>query len=35
MNAVTNSIINGKEDPIDVQIFDVENLLMLFGLKSV
>ena len=24
MNAVTNSIINGKEDPIDVQIFDVD-----------
>ena len=24
MNAITNSVINGKESPIDIQIFDIE-----------
>ena len=24
VNAVTNSVINGNEDPIDVQVYDVE-----------
>ena len=24
LNAVMNSVVNGKEDPVDVQVFDVE-----------
>jgi hypothetical protein len=24
LNAVSNSVVNGQEDPIDVQVFDVE-----------
>ena len=24
LNAINNSVINGKEDPVDIQIFDVE-----------
>ena len=24
LNAITNSVINGKEDPIDIQLFDIE-----------
>ena len=24
LNAINNSVINGKEDPVDVQLFDVE-----------
>ena len=24
LNAITNSVVNGKEDPVDIQVFDVE-----------
>ena len=24
VNAVTNSVVNGQEDPIDIQVFDIE-----------
>ena len=24
LNAITNSVVNGKEDPVDIQLFDVE-----------
>ena len=24
VNAITNSVVNGKEDPLDIQLFDVE-----------
>ena len=24
LNAITNSVINGNEDPVDVQVFDIE-----------
>ena len=34
LNAVTNSVINGSEEPIDAQLFDIEKALMHYGLKN-
>ena len=27
LNVITNSVVNGKEDPVDIQLFNVEKCL--------